>query len=345
MHEPRCGRLEDALSRMDRYSTAVRRADARPRASAVTFMSGNFGHGSYGRSSGCICCGAASSTAAEGFLLAVANAEGTYYRYMKAWWLKDGANAERADLDRRHHVRSRGCAGCGALRSLSRQQDHGFEVLIADDGSGPGHGGADRAAGKPRPRRAAVACPTTASGISRRRNPQPRATLASRGDYVVFLDGDCLARPDFRRHAIGELAEPGRFVTGNRALLTKALTEAALRRDGLRAGRLGGSAKWSAAADWRRAQSLGAAAASAARAAAQDAADAVAGRTLLQSRGVAIRSRCGGWLRRGLQRLGQGGLRPAGAAHSCRGAAQGRHRRDRGAASLASLRPTVRGLP
>ncbi len=54
-----------------------------------------------------------------------------------------------------------------------------------------------------------------------------RAIRESRGDYVVFLDGDCLARPDF----VGthrRLAEPGWFVTGNRALLTKALTSAVL---------------------------------------------------------------------------------------------------------------------
>ena len=44
--------------------------------------------------------------------------------------------------------------------------------------------------------------------------------VQSQGDYVVFLDGDCLVRPDFiATHR--RLAEPGWFVTGNRALLTK----------------------------------------------------------------------------------------------------------------------------
>jgi glycosyltransferase involved in cell wall biosynthesis len=56
-----------------------------------------------------------------------------------------------------------------------------------------------------------------------------RAVRASRGDYVVFLDGDCLTRPDFiATHR--RLAEPGWFVTGNRALLTQALTDAVLSR-------------------------------------------------------------------------------------------------------------------
>ncbi len=56
-----------------------------------------------------------------------------------------------------------------------------------------------------------------------------RAIRASRGDYCVFLDGDCLARPDFvAMHR--RLAEPGWFVTGNRVLLTQELTEAVLAR-------------------------------------------------------------------------------------------------------------------
>jgi len=55
-----------------------------------------------------------------------------------------------------------------------------------------------------------------------------RAIRESRGDYCVFLDGDCLARPDFVAMHRG-LCEPGWFVTGNRALLPQHKTEAALR--------------------------------------------------------------------------------------------------------------------
>ncbi len=75
-------RLEDALSRMDRYSTAgAKMLDAKGK--RVTFMSG-IGHGlwtflrTYILRAGFL-------DGREGFLLAVANAEGTYYRYMKAW--------------------------------------------------------------------------------------------------------------------------------------------------------------------------------------------------------------------------------------------------------------------
>ena len=75
-------RLEDALSRMDRYSTASAQtlvASGR----RVSFVTG-IAHGgfaffkSYVLRLGVL-------DGAEGFLLAVANAEGSYYRYMKAW--------------------------------------------------------------------------------------------------------------------------------------------------------------------------------------------------------------------------------------------------------------------
>jgi glycosyltransferase involved in cell wall biosynthesis len=111
------------------------------------------------------------------------------------------------------------------LRSLASQMDRNFEVLVADDGSAP----------------------ATATLIERQKTQvgvpllhvwqehrgfrageiRNRAIFASRGDYVVFLDGDCLTRPDFiATHR--RLAEPGWFVTGNRALLTQALTDTVL---------------------------------------------------------------------------------------------------------------------
>jgi glycosyltransferase involved in cell wall biosynthesis len=74
--------IEDAISRMDRYSTAGAAMFAAS-GRKVSFASG-ITHGLWsffrayvwrlGFLDGC-----------EGFLLAVANAEGTYYRYMKAW--------------------------------------------------------------------------------------------------------------------------------------------------------------------------------------------------------------------------------------------------------------------
>ena len=112
------------------------------------------------------------------------------------------------------------------LRSLSKQTDRDFEVLVADDGSGPA---------------TADLVDTWKSELGhplmhvwhedrgfRAAEIRNRAIVASHGDYCVFLDGDCIVRPDFvavhRR-----LAEPGWFVTGNRVLLSPTLTERVLR--------------------------------------------------------------------------------------------------------------------
>ena len=81
IHHP-VARLEDALSRMDRYSTASAAAIV-ARGRKVSFMTG-IGHGLYSFLRTYIL-RAGFLDGAEGFLLAVANAEGSYYRYMKAW--------------------------------------------------------------------------------------------------------------------------------------------------------------------------------------------------------------------------------------------------------------------
>jgi glycosyltransferase involved in cell wall biosynthesis len=75
-------RLEDALSRVDRYSTASANALITS-GRRVSFFSG-IGHGLYAFLRTYVL-RAGFLDGAEGFLLAVANAEGSYYRYMKAW--------------------------------------------------------------------------------------------------------------------------------------------------------------------------------------------------------------------------------------------------------------------
>jgi glycosyltransferase involved in cell wall biosynthesis len=115
------------------------------------------------------------------------------------------------------------------LSALSIQNDRAFEIVIADDGSGP----ATRAVVERWRPRLGVAIshvwqPDAGFRAAEIRN---RAIVACRGDYCIFLDGDCLARADFiARHR--QLAEPGWFVTGNRVLLSPALTAAVL-RDGV----------------------------------------------------------------------------------------------------------------
>jgi glycosyltransferase involved in cell wall biosynthesis len=114
------------------------------------------------------------------------------------------------------------------LRALSRQCDRQFEVLVADDGSGP-QTAALVETWKPR----------FAVGLAhvwqehhgfRLAEIRDLAILASRGDYCIFLDGDCIVRPDFvATHR--RLAERGWFVTGNRVLLSSTLTAAILREN------------------------------------------------------------------------------------------------------------------
>jgi glycosyltransferase involved in cell wall biosynthesis len=112
------------------------------------------------------------------------------------------------------------------LRALSRQSDKGFEVVIADDGSGPATAALIES-WKPR-----LSVPLRHVWQEHRgfraAEVRNRAIKASTGDYCVFLDGDCLPRRDFVS-AHRALAEPGWFVAGNRILLSRTLTEDILR--------------------------------------------------------------------------------------------------------------------
>jgi len=111
------------------------------------------------------------------------------------------------------------------IDSVHWQTYKDWELIIADDGSAPG------TAALVERHKMKVGVPLAHVWQEHRdfrageiRN---RAIRVSRGAYVVFLDGDCLARPDFiATHR--RLAEPGWFVTGNRALLTEGLTDAVL---------------------------------------------------------------------------------------------------------------------
>jgi glycosyltransferase involved in cell wall biosynthesis len=107
------------------------------------------------------------------------------------------------------------------LRSLARQSDRDFEVVVADDGSQ-----ASTAAlvenWKARLGRRLERVWHEDRGF-RAAEIRNRAILVSRGAYCIFLDGDCIARPDFVA-AHRRLAEPGWFVTGNRVLLSPQLS-------------------------------------------------------------------------------------------------------------------------
>jgi glycosyltransferase involved in cell wall biosynthesis len=114
------------------------------------------------------------------------------------------------------------------LRSLAGQSDRNFEIVVGDDGSGP-------------PTRDVVNHWSAKVGVPLKHVRQEdrgfrlaeirnRAIATGAGSYLIFLDGDCIARPDFVA-AHRRLAEPGFFVSGNRVLLSQRLTERVLTKN------------------------------------------------------------------------------------------------------------------
>jgi len=117
------------------------------------------------------------------------------------------------------------------LGALARQKATNFEVVVADDGS-------SRETGKMIEKWQAdfpvPLCHVWQEDRGfRAAAARNRAVAESRGEYLIFLDGDCVVLPDFvSTHA--RLAEPGWFVAGNRILLDESLTTGVLSgKDGL----------------------------------------------------------------------------------------------------------------
>jgi glycosyltransferase involved in cell wall biosynthesis len=113
------------------------------------------------------------------------------------------------------------------LRALADQQEGDFEVLVADDGSGPETAATIARLAPDLPYALHhVWQPDEGFRLAMIRN---RAIATASGDYLLFLDGDCLPLPDYiAQHR--RLAAPGWFVTGNRILLSPGLTRRAIER-------------------------------------------------------------------------------------------------------------------
>lgn len=107
------------------------------------------------------------------------------------------------------------------LAGLARQTDRRFEVVVADDGSRAEHQRAVHESPLARALKVVhVWHPDVGFTASKVRN---RGVAAASGQYLVFLDGDCVPEVDFiARHKA--LAERGHFVNGSRVLLDAELS-------------------------------------------------------------------------------------------------------------------------
>lgn len=109
------------------------------------------------------------------------------------------------------------------LESLASQNVSPLEIIVADDGSGPDTSAVLKTwQGRMHCPLHHVWQPDEGFRAGRVRN---QAVVKSSGDYLVFIDGDCIVFPDFILRHI-KLAEPDRFVAGNRILLGSNLTKA-----------------------------------------------------------------------------------------------------------------------
>ncbi|MGH8548988.1 MAG: glycosyltransferase family 2 protein [Methylococcales bacterium] len=122
----------------------------------------------------------------------------------------------------------------GALRvclnSLALQSDPDFEILIADDGSGESTRETILRYTTENTRAKAVRHVYQEDRGFRAGTIRNKAVAKSRGDYLVFMDGDCVVFPDFiAMHR--KLAESAYFVPGNRVLLSKKYTGEVLNKD------------------------------------------------------------------------------------------------------------------
>lgn len=160
-----------------------------------------------------------------GLMMAISNAEGTYYKYAKLLALqkKKTKNTGLTSVIVSTYNRPDALAAC--LTSLLQQTDNNFEILVADDGSTASTGQliSRYQADSPIPIKH-IYQPDQGFQLSRIRN---KAVAQSQGDYLIFLDGDCLVRPNFvSKHKA--LAKSGYYVAGNRVLLNQAFTSEVL---------------------------------------------------------------------------------------------------------------------
>lgn len=116
------------------------------------------------------------------------------------------------------------------LKALNYQKDRDFEIIIADDGSD------EKTKNTIENFKKISSIPLTHIWHEdlgfRAASIRNKAVVQAKGDYLIFLDGDCVALPTFicnhRR-----LAERNFFVSGNRVLLSESATPQFIKGDEL----------------------------------------------------------------------------------------------------------------
>lgn len=107
------------------------------------------------------------------------------------------------------------------LEGLMRQTDRHYEIIVADDGSGPDtHRIIESLSTRSLVPMTHVWHPDEGFRLAAIRN---RGIARAAGEYLVFLDGDCIPQHDFvTQHR--RLAQRGMMLTGSRILLGQTLT-------------------------------------------------------------------------------------------------------------------------
>ncbi len=108
------------------------------------------------------------------------------------------------------------------LQSLENQTDTNFEILIADDGSGgETKKFIEEFLKKTKNKIRHIWHEDLGFRLSTIRN---LATKHAQGDYLIYLDGDCITQPDFiEQHR--KLSKTGHMITGSRVLIDQPYTE------------------------------------------------------------------------------------------------------------------------
>jgi glycosyltransferase involved in cell wall biosynthesis len=108
------------------------------------------------------------------------------------------------------------------LSACLAQFDPNYEIIVADDGSGPATRTLIETLAQQTPIRIEhVWHPDEGFRAAAIRN---KGIAKARGHYIIFLDGDCVPQHDFvMRHRA--LAEQDAVITGSRILLSEALTQ------------------------------------------------------------------------------------------------------------------------